>query len=243
MRGLTGPYATPMSDYPDWQVSAATQSGNVFPAFTQTLTPGNHPGPVTPVFSWQSLNMIVVPTAGAGKVTVTHYADAAGTLVIGSDTWNVSTATALTVRVPLRGPYAALSINVTSAGNLTAKTWGTYQTAQADRVSFPISGQFIFDASHTLAAGASITYTMQWVVGGRASIAYVPFDNTGQLDLWVQAVNELGTVLSRVIDLGNPTGVVSPQFNTPDAILQVVVTNNDAVNPHSYGFSFTVPPQ
>lgn len=232
-----------MTDYPDWQVSAATQSGNAFAAFTQVLTPGNHPGAVTPVFSWSSLNMVIVPTAGAGKVTVTHYADAAGTQQIGSDTWNVSTATALTVRVPLRGPYAQLSVNVTSAGNLTAKTWGVYQTFQADRVSFPIGGQFIFDPTHTLAAGTSKTYTMQWVAGGHAFIAWVPFDNTGQLDIWVQAVDELGNILSRAIDLGNPTLVTWASLYVPDAILQVVVQNGDAVNPHSYGFSFTVPPQ
>lgn len=232
-----------MTDYPDWQTAASTQSANVFTTLVQTLAAGNHTFPVTPVFSFASLNMIVTPTAGAAKVTVTHWADAAGTQKIGSDTWDVNTATMLTVRVPLRGPYVQLSVNVTSAGSLTATLWGVLQTYQADRVSFPIEGQVIFEASNTLAANTQKTYTMQQICAGRTNWCFVPFDNAGKLGTYVQAVDELGNIICRVSDMGNPTAIVQLVIECPDAILQVFVINDDLAGPHSYGFSLIVPPQ
>jgi phosphoheptose isomerase len=232
-----------MTDYPDWQVSASTQSGNVFAAFSQVLTPGNHPSAVTAVYSWESLAMTVVPSAGAAKVSVSHYADLAGTLLIGTDTWGVNATTSLTVRVPLRGPYAKLSINVTSAGNLTANTWGVFQTQAADRISFPAAGQILFDATNTLAALASKTYVLPQIAAGRTNWCFVPFDATGMLGIYVQAVDELGNIIVRVSSMGNPTGIVQLVIEVPDQILQVIVQNTDAGGPHSYGFSLVVPPQ
>lgn len=243
VRGWAGSYTHPMSDYPDWQTAASTQSGNLFAAFTQTLAPGLHAGNITPVFSWASLNMIVAPSAGAGKVTVNHYADQAGTQLIGADTWDVNTATSLTVRVPLRGPYVQASINVTSGGNLTAETWGTFQTQPADRVSFPISGQIVFEATNTLAANTSKTYTVPRMTAGRANWAFVPFDNAGGLNPFIQAVDELGTVICRVVDRGNPTAIDNALLELPDQILQVVVTNDSATTAHSYGLCLVIPPQ
>lgn len=232
-----------MSDYPDWQTAASTQSGNVFAAFTQTLAPGNHQGVITPVYSWASLNMIVVPTAGAAKVTVSHFADQAGTQPIGSDTWDTNTATSLTVRVPLRGPYVRVDINVTSAGNLTAETWGTFQTQPADRVSFPISGQLVFEASNTLAASASKTYVVPRMAAGRSNWSFVPFDNAGALNPYIQAVDELGTLICRIADRANPTVNDNAILELPDQILQVVVVNESSTAAHSYGFCLAIAPQ
>lgn len=232
-----------MTDYPDWQVSASAQSGNQWPAITQVLTPGPHVTPITSVVSWESAAITVVPSAGAGKVSIIHYADLAGTQVIGTDTWSVNVTTSLTVRVPLRGPYAQLKIQVTSPGNMTAETWGTYQTQAADRISFPVSGQIIFEASNTLAALASKTYVLPAIAARAANWCFIPFDATGMLGTYVQAVDELGAILVRVSSMGNPVGVTNLNPQVPDLILQVIVTNTDAANPHSYGFSFLVPPQ
>lgn len=232
-----------MTDYPDWQASASTQSGNVFPAFSQVLAPGAHPGVITPVFSWESLAMTVVPSAGAAKVSVSHYADLAGTQLVGADTWTVNATTSLTVRVPLRGPYAQLSVTVTSAGNLTAKTWGAYQTPAADRISFPVAGQIIFEADHVLPASTSKTYVFPQICAGSANWSFVPFDTTGKLNPFVQIVDELGTVIARVSDRGNPVTIDNALLQVPDSIVQVVVTNEDGAATHEYGFSLIVPPQ
>lgn len=232
-----------MTDYPDWQAAASTQSGNVFAAFSQTLAPGNHLGVITPVFSWASLNMIVVPTAGAAKITVSHFADQAATQPIGADTWDTSVTTSLTVRVPLRGPYVRVDINVTSPGALTAETWGTFQTQPADRVSFPISGQLVFEASTTLAANASKTYTVPRMAAGRSNWSFVPFDNAGALNPYIQAVDELGNLICRIADRGNPAGVDNALLELPDQILQVVVTNESGTASHSYGFCLAIAPQ
>lgn len=231
-----------MTDYPDWQVSASAQSGNQWPAVTQVLAPGPHVTPIVSVVSWESCGMTIVPSAGAGKVSIIHYADLAGTQVIGTDTWSVNATTSLTVRVPLRGPYAQLRINVTSAGNLTAETWSVYQTQAANQISFPVEGQIIFEATNTLAALASKTYVMPQIAAGAANWCFIPFDATGMLGTYVQAVDELGTILVRVSSLGNPVGVTNLNPQVPDLILQVIVTNTDAGAPHTYGFSFIVPP-
>lgn len=232
-----------MTDYPDWQVSASTQSGNQWPAVSQILAPGAHTTAITSVVSWESVAMTIVPSAGAGKVSVIHYADLAGTQVIGTDTWDVNATTSLTVRVPLRGPYAQLKIQVTSAGNMTAETWSVYQTQAADRISFPVSGQIIFEATNTLAALASKTYVLPQICARAANWCFVPFDNAGMLGTYVQAVDELGNIIVRVSSMGNPTVITNLNPQVPDLILQVIVTNTDAANPHTYGFSFIVPPQ
>lgn len=242
MRCCVERYATHVTDYPDWQVSASTQSGNQFAGVTQTLTPGVHPTAIVSVVSWESCAMTIRPTAGAAKVSISHYADLAGTQLIGTDTWDVNVTTSLTVRVPLRGAYAQLSINVTSAGNLTATTWGVYQTQAANAITFPVEGQIIFEATNTLAALASKTYVLPQIAAGAANWCFIPFDATGMLGTYVQAVDELGNIIVRVSSMGNPTGIANLNPQVPDLILQVIVTNTDAANPHTYGFSFIVPP-
>lgn len=232
-----------MTDYPDWQASPSTQSGNVFPSFTQTLTPGNHPGVITPVISWASLSLIIKATTGAAKVSVTHYADLAGTNVIGTDTWSVNSTAPLTVRVPLRGSYAQLSVNVTSAGNFTATTWGTYQTAAADRISFPVGAQQVFIPFTAAPVNSTTTYTMPAISAGRAMWSFVPQDSTGKLQVYLQTVDELANFLGIFSDRGNPVSIDNAVLEVPDALIQIVVVNQDLAATHSYALSLMVPPQ
>lgn len=232
-----------MTDYPDWQVSASTQSGNMFSLFSSSLPAGTYLTTIQPAYSWESLSLIVTASAGAAKITVIHYADPLGTQTIGTDTWSVNSATSLTVRLPVRGPYVQVKTTVTSGVNFVSTTWASFQTYAADRVSFPIEGQIIFESANTLGASATKTYTMPRTCAGSANWSYVPFDNSGALAVYVQAVDELGAIIARVSDRGNPTGNDNAILEVPDLIIQVVVQNTSAVTAHSYGFSLIVPPQ
>lgn len=232
-----------MTDFPDWQQFPNAQGGNVFPAFTQTLTPGVHSTALIPATNWSSVTLVVEPSAGAAQVQIGHYADLAGTMEIDSDTWPVNATTRLVVRTPLRGPYVKLTITVTSAGNLTASTWASFLSSSSDRISFPVSTQNLSDFAHSLAANGTKTYSVGEISAGHALFYFKPYDTTGKLEVSIHAVDELGNSGQLIADFGQPTGIVQQLIMVPDNIVTVEVDNKDATTAHSYDFSLTIPPQ
>jgi hypothetical protein len=232
-----------VTDYPDWQAYPNAQSGNVFPAFAQTITPGVHLGQVVPATNWASITVIVHATAGACRVTVNHFADAAGTQQIDSDTWPVNTLTGLTVRTPLRGQYVRIDLNVTSAGNLSATTWANFLSTASDRISFPVGQQNVSDFSHSLPASTAALYQTGQLCAGRALFFYNPHDTAGKTTVSIHAVDELGNPGQLVAFFGAPTALVQQLIEIPDLMVQVEIDNTDAVTAHVYDMSLTVPPQ
>lgn len=232
-----------MTDYPDWQVFSNAQSTNLFPDFTQVLAPGVNDGTMIAALSWSSLIIIAEAGDGAGQLTVTHFADEAGTLSIDSDTWPVNSTTKLVVRTPLRGPYVRIDVNVTSAGNMTLFNWANFLSASSDRISFPVGQQNLSDFNHALAASGDITYTAGEITAGMAYFYFKPYDTTGKLAVVLHAVDELGNPAQLIADWGKPTALLHELITVPDLILQVEVQNTDATATHTYDFSLTIPPQ
>lgn len=236
-------YTQTMTDYPDWQTFPNAQSDNLFPGFTQTLTPGAHLGQVLPALSWSSLMLIANPTAGAGKVMINHFADAAGTQQIDSDQWPVNASTRLVVRTPLRGKYVRIDITVTSAGSMTLENWANFLSASSERISFPVSNQNLSDFDFTVLASGTKTYTSGEIAAGSALFYFKPYDALGKLEVSIHGVDELGNPGQLVAEFGQPTALVQQTIVVPDIILQVEVDNKDAGASHSYDFSLTIPPQ
>ena len=232
-----------MTDFPDWQQFPNAQSDNLFPSYQQTLTPGVHTGTVIPALSWSSLIIIASPTAGAAKLTVTHFADAAATQPIDSDTWPLNTSTRLVMRTPLRGKFIRIDYNVTSAGNLTVQNWANFLSASSDRISFPVSNQNLSDFAHVLAANGDKTYNIGEICAGMSLFYFKPYDTSGKLAVVIHAVDELGNTGQLIADFGSPTTLVQQLITVPDVIIQVEVHNNDGAASHTYDFSLTVPPQ
>lgn len=232
-----------MTDYPDWQTYPNAQSDNVFAAFSQTLTPGAHPGAIMPCVNWASVMIIVQPSAGAGQVQIGHFADALGTQQIDSDTWPVNANTALIVRTPLRGKFMRITITVTSAVNMVTQTWAEFLSTTSDRISFPVSQQNISDFAHALAANAQIIYSVGEISAGFAQFFFTPYDTAAKLQVTVLAVDELGNTGQLIAEFGQPAATINQLITVPDVIVSVLVINKDAVNPHTYDFSLTIPPQ
>src|SRR5690348_4905847 len=157
-----------MNDYPDWQQFPTAMGGNLFPAVAQDLTPGAHPTPVVPVTSYSSLSVVISPTAGAGTLTVSHWADPAGTVSAESDTWRYRPGAALVMRTPLRAAYVSLTLTVTSPGNLTASTWASLLASASDRVSYPVTAQQAGVDNTVLDGGAVDQWRMPEI--GRAHV-------------------------------------------------------------------------
>lgn len=236
-------YTPVMTDFPDWQQFPNAQGGNIFPAFTQTLTPGAHSTALIPATNWSSVIIIVEPSAGAAQVQIGHYADAAGTQEIDSDTWPVNATTRLVVRTPLRGPYVRLTITVTSPGDLQVENWANFLSASSDRISFPVSTQNLSDFSHALAANATKTYSVGEISAGQALFYLKPYDTSGKLSVSIHAVDELGNSGQLIADFGKPTAIVQQLIMVPDLIVTVAIGNTDAAAAHTYDFSLTIPPQ
>lgn len=239
---MPGFYTGLMTDYPDWQTFPQAQSANLFPAFTQTLTPGTHSTPVIPAASWSSLALIAKPSTGAGQVQINHYADAAGAQIIDSNKWPVNTTTYLDVRTPLRGQYANIQIFVTSPGNMTLTSWANFLSASSERISFPASQQNVSDFNHALAAGATMNYSPGVITAGAAQFYLKPYDALGKLEVSLLTADELGNNGQLVADFGQPTGIVREVIQVPDLILRLSITNTDGANPHTYDMSLTIPP-
>lgn len=236
-------YPDRMTDFPDWQTFPNAQSNNLFGSTVQTLTPGVHSTAIIPALSWSSLTVLVNATAGACKVTVNHFADAAGVNQLDSDTWPVSTTTNLRVRAPLRGAYVRIDINVTSAGSLTATTWANFLSSSSDRISFPVAAQGVSDFQHSLAANATLLYTAGSICAGQATFYFSPNDATGKLRASIHAADELGNSGALIAYFGLPTTAVQQQISIPDSIVQVEIDNTDTTAAHIYSFSLVIPPQ
>lgn len=232
-----------MTDYPDWQSFPNAQSDNTFAAYSQTLTPGLHTGTVLPALNWSSMIIIVSPSAGAGKVMITHYADLAATQAIDSDQWSVNNITALIVRTPLRGKYVRIDLDVTSAGNMTAVTWANFLSATSERISFPVGNQNLSDFGFILAASGTKTYQIGEIAAGISLFYFKPYDATGKLTVHVHAVDELGNPGQLIAEFGGPTALVQQLITVPDVIIQVEIDNTDGAATHTYDFSLTIPPQ
>lgn len=232
-----------MTDFPDWQAFPNAQSDNLFTSFSQNLAPGIHQGQVLPALSWSSVMIAVSASAGAAQLTLNHFADAAGTQQIDSDTWPFNAATALRVRSPLRGKYVRIDLNVTSAVNLQASLWANFLSASSERISFPVAAQNASAFGATVPAGGVQTYVLGEIAAGLALFFFTPHDNTGKLLVHIHAVTELGVSSTLVADFSGPTGTVQQLITLPDYILEVEIDNSDGVNPHTYDFSLTIPPQ
>lgn len=232
-----------MTDFPDWQQFPNAQSDNVFPAYSQNLAPGVHLGTMLTALSWSSLMLIVSPIAGACQVTVNHFADAAGTLNIDSDTWGANATTTLIVRTPLRGKFVRIDINVTSGVNCNTETWANFLSQASDRISFPVSNQNLSDFDRVLAANGDVTYQVGEIAAGMAYFYLKPYDATGKLAVVIHAVDELGNPGQLIADFGKPTAIVDRLIVVPDVIIEVEIQNTDATAAHTYDFSLTIPPQ
>lgn len=232
-----------MTDTPDWQRYVNAQSDNAFPAFTQTLTPGQHNGIILPALSWSSIIIAVSVQSGAGKFQINHYADQAGTQQIDADNWPVNSTTRLVVRTPLRGKYIRMDYNVTSGTNMVVNNWASFLSATSDRLSFPVSNQNISQFNHSIAASTSYTTQTGEIAAGQALFYYKPYDNAGQVAVVLHAVSELGVPGQLIADFGSPTTTVQQLITVPDVIIQMKAQNNDAASAHSFDFSLTIPPQ
>lgn len=232
-----------MTDYPDWQTFPNAQSDNLFATFTSTYSPGLQEGTLFPALSWSSLIVIVEPSAGAGQVQVSHFADAAATQVIDSDSWPVNGDTSLVVRTPLRGKYVRIDINVTSPGDMTTQHWANFLSASSDRISFPVSQQNLSAFDLVVAASATETATSGEICAGQALFYFTPYDTTGKLTVSIHAVDENGNSTQLIADFGAPKAIIQQVILVPDLIIQVEIDNTDATASHTCDFSLTVPPQ
>jgi len=232
-----------MTDYPDWQSFPSAQSDNIATVLDPPLAPGLHSTPVVPVTSWSSVTLIAQPTAGAGVVKINHFADAAATQLVGSDSWPINVAAHLAVRTPLRGKFIRIDVNVTSAVDMDCLFWASLMSAASDRISFPVGHQGSSDFTHALAANATATYNNGAIVGGNAFFYFKPYDTTGKLYVYIATINELGVKTGACADFATPTDTIREQIYVPDQITQVWVVNTDAAAAHTYDFNLVIPPQ
>jgi hypothetical protein len=214
---------------------------NLLDAVSQNLPPGHHTTPVIPVTSFSTLSVVILPAAGAGQLTVSHWADPAGTVSAESDTWRFRPGAALVMRTPLRAAYVSLDLNVTSPGNLTASTWATLLASSSDRVSYPVKGVQAGVGTHVINAGVLDTWRLPAVVSGPAMLAFNPADTSAMLTVNVIATDELDNKLWDVMFPAAPAAPLMQPLQLPGEIIVILVHNTDPAAAHTYGVSLVCP--
>lgn len=232
-----------MTDYQDWQSFPTAQAGNLFTNPTQNLATGNYPGPVVPVTSYSSLSAVIVPSAGAGQLIVSHWADAAGTIAAEADTFLFRPGANLIMRTPLRAPYVQLTLKATSVANLVASTFATLLASSSDRISYPVPGQQGGVDNTVLAAGAVDQWRMPAINSGSAMLGFLPGNTLAVLQVEVFATNELDVFAYHIMFPQKPAALLTQPLELPGQITVIQVTNTDGANAHSYGVSLICPPQ
>lgn len=230
--------------HPDYQGFAATTGPNYFPALNQVLNPGHNIGPVVPVTSWGSLLISVSPTAGFGILTVNHSLDAAGTQIVSTDQWAITPQHQPIIRTPLRGLYVSIDIQVNSGGAMPAQTYATLQSGTAERISYPVATQEVDQEARVLAAGGVDTFQFNRVVAGFGWLYFFQSDGAhNNLTLTLDAMTSSGALNFHVFRIDSTALPLNQLLLIPDFIIQVKIANNDAVNPHTYDYTFFVPEQ
>jgi hypothetical protein len=232
-----------MTDYPDWQTFPNAMGVNLFPAVSQILAPGDHPTAVIPVTSYSSLSVVILPSAGAGRLTVSHWADAAGTVSAETDVFRFRPGAALVMRTPLRSAYVSLKIHASGAVNLVASTWATLLASTSNGISFPITGQQAGVDNTVLAGGATDQWRLPAVVAGNAMLAFLPGNTLGVVTVEVFVTDELDVEMYEVMFPSAPKALFMQPLQLPGEITIVQVVNTDGANAHSYGVSLICPPQ
>ena len=236
-------YTTNMTDYPDWQTFPVAMGANLFPSVAQTLAPGAHTSAVIPVTSFSSLSLVILPTAGAGQIIVNHWADALGTVSADTDTYRYRVGAPLVVRTPLRAAYVSITLNVTSAGALTASTWAILLAGTSDRVSFPVGGQQAGVDNTTLAGGATDQWRMPAICAGNSMLTFLPGNTLAKLTVEVFTEDELGNEMYHLMFPVAPVNGIMQPLVLPGEVTLVQVVNTDGANAHSYGVSLVCAPQ
>lgn len=231
-----------MTDYPDWQQFPNAIGPNLFPAASVNDPTGTYPGTVLAVSSYASLSVAIVPTAGAGKLIVQHWTDAAGTMSAETDTYRFRVGAALVVRLPLRATYVQLTLEVTSGANLVASTWAALLNSSSERVTFPVGGQQAGTYDTVIAASAVDQWRMPAINAGNAMLSFLPGNTLGVLQVEVIAQDELGNRLYEIMFPVLPTAIFNQPLQLPGEVTIVEITNTDAANAHSYGVSLICPP-
>lgn len=231
-----------MTDYPDWQTFPVAMGTNLFTSPSGPIPPGTYPTAVIPVTSFSSLSVVIVPTAGAGTLTVNHWADAAGTISTESDTFRFRVGGALVVRTPLRSGYVSLTLAVTSPGNLTGSYWATLLASASEHVTFPVTGQQAGVDNTTIAAGATDQWRLPAICGGEALLSFLPGNTLSKLTVEVITEDELGNEMYHLMFPVAPAAGINQLLVLPGEVVVVQVVNTDGAAAHSYGVSLVCGP-
>ena len=229
-----------MPGYPDYRAYPQWRTDNLFPAFSQVLTPGAHPvGPI-PMVGNQAVQVRAKVTAGYGTVTIAWFLDSAMTQSVGADPFDVNTETTLAAILPVKGPYLKLNINVTSGVNMNVQTYAAGINNASGRIYYPLGRQLIYQAVKSLAASGVDRFPLPFICKGIVCVSFTPSDALGLLRLETWQDDASGAAVKRVADLGAPVALANMQAAVVDSIFSLRITNLDAGAAHSYAMSMAL---
>ena len=223
-----------MTGSPDFQQYAQWQGSNLLPAYSQVLAPGVTRSGVQTVASWSGVEAACKPSAGYGLVTVHWWADAGEATEIRSDTWAVNALGGLAVRIPVFGPFCSMDINVTSPGNMTARTTLRGINNAAPQFNYPMTQSVIAVSGKSVAAAATDLTFLPYIRKGPASLFFAPSDTAGKLLVILEVANPDSSQNYQIAGLGNPTGIVNQPVVLPDDLTALKVINQSATTAHAY---------
>lgn len=186
---------------------------------------------------WLFTNAVTFGT----KCLVTYYSDSTKSVQLHTYQWVLQAGTSVSVIIPNLGPFAEITISQFQGGSQNVTLDVIPLNVPVTRMVYPAQRNTVSKLA-SIAAGAVLLFTMPQTMEGTLYFTVTPGDATGKVDYEVWETMEdaaLNNVLTSDLGAIPRATMVASSSNFP---VTVRVANNDAVNPHNYGFYANVVP-
>lgn len=221
--------------HPDFQQYAQWR-GPAIVAETASVTTASPLTESAYVSSWASLQLMVSAPAGEGvAVNLSYYSDSTMAFLAAQHNWQVW-ASQLQVLVPVRAPYAVLTVSTRNAGTMTPTVYLAPTNVPAAKEVYPGGFGEVSSEFATIAASGSLIQLLPQVMTGYMTLMYRAFDASSSVSMTIDELDDTGTSIAY---LGNVTSFTATNYlssYTGERVTRLTFNNNDASNPHSVAY-------
>lgn len=223
----------PSGGYPDFQSYASFKGTPIVAASTHRPTGIFTVGDMN-LANYGSLNAFMQCTAGNGELQITWWTDSTKTTIVDKHLIPIIANVTIDLALPTLSSFVTIAVNAVAVGGITESHMFTPSNAIPPNIvslSIPdMNGR----NGQALAALQVDSLLIDYVSPGQAFLSFSPADATGKLQVQVQAINKSNNVSFTIFNNPGPTVPINVPLLLPYTPVELVVTNTDAANPHTY---------
>lgn len=223
----------PSGGYPDFQASPSFKGTPIVAASTVRPVGVFTVGDMN-VANYGALNAFMKCTNGNGELQITWWTDITKTTQVDKHLIPIVAGVTIDLALPTLSSFITIAINTVSVGGMTESHMFTPSNAIPPYITDMSIPDMAGNNNKALVALAADTLLVDYVVPGNAFLSFTPADATGKIQVQVQAINKSNQVSFTLFNNSGPTAPINVPLLLPYAPCQLVLTNTDAANPHTY---------